>query len=159
MANHKPLNVVRFAGPSQQGKTTLIAQLLRELEPQYSIAVIKHSHHPLSLPAKDSTLFSQEGASFSLAIGTNAVTLTLPPVNKTPEEWIHWLFPDVDIVFIEGWREHSFPTIIVCAEKPDEEWLFPTEVVGYIGWTPDETAIKFDGVGDIAAFIKAQYLS
>jgi len=158
VANHKPVNIVRFAGPSQQGKTTLIAQLLRELQNQYSIAVIKHSHHPLTLPAKDSTLFSQEGAAFSLALGTNAVNLTLPPVQKTPTEWINWLFPDADIVFIEGWREHSFPTILVCSEKPDQEWIFPTEIIGYIGWKPNETATRFYDVSDIVAFIETKYL-
>ena len=153
------MKILRFAGPSSSGKTTLIVNVLHELKRRgLHVATIKHSHHQLTFPAKDSTRFYQEGSDFSVVLGTDSLHLTMPLNNKSPQELIDWLFPDIDIVLIEGWRSHDFPTILVSKVEPPPEWTSPTQIIGYVGWSPNSTAPLFTNVSTLVDLLMSDQL-
>jgi molybdopterin-guanine dinucleotide biosynthesis protein MobB len=152
------MKAIRFCGPSNEGKTTTILDLISELKQRKKrIAVIKHSHHNILFPEKkDSTRFFSNGADYSLVLGENAANLTIPKTDKTPDEWIEWLFPDAEIVLIEGWRKHSIPTILICKSKPPVDWILPEPIIGYIGWCPDPSVNEFKSILEIADFLESR---
>ena len=150
------MKFLRFAGPSNQGKTTYILSLLQELKKrEKTVGILKHSHHPITLPPhKDSTQYTQQQADYSLVVGQNNALFTLPSGSKTPTEWAQWLFPDADIVLIEGWRAHSFPTILVAVSEPPPDWVYPQKIIGYVGWCPNSTLPQYDDVTSVADMLE-----
>ena len=149
------MKLIRFSGPSGQGKTTIITEVVAALKKrQLVVAVVKHSHHDIQLPEnKDSTVFSTAGTDYSLVIGNNCATVNILDINKTPKQWLNQFFPNVDIVIIEGWRKYTFPTILVTKSPPPEDWIFPSKMIGYIGWCPNPTLHEFLNANDIVAYI------
>ena len=130
-----PPRILRFAGPSNSGKTTLIGRVLTELQKHNrSCGVLKHSHHELDVAkSKQGFKDGHQLATFvpTLTTGTNRTLIDIPashPLHhRTPQEWIDFLFPNVDWVLIEGWRAYDFPTILVGTHPAD--------------WTPPQTVM------------------
>ena len=125
--------IIRIAGVSGSGKTTLIQQILAECRGRnISTACLKHSHHHLQLPEKDSTRLFQASSDGSMVIGGNAISITLPLMNKTPQEWSCFLFPETDLVLVEGWREHPLPTVLLT-QNIVPEWKIPERTIASVG--------------------------
>jgi molybdopterin-guanine dinucleotide biosynthesis protein B len=140
---------IGIVGPSNSGKTTIMTELVRLIKQRgLTVATIKHSHHNLNLPAKDSTKYLEAGADFSLALGNNGANLSLPRGDRSAKEWAAWLFPDADVVLVEGWRSEGLPSIIVGRTKPTDDWRPPSNILGYIGWAPKE-AISYENAAAI----------
>jgi len=141
------MKILRVAGPSNSGKTSLLLSIIKELKCNgLQVATIKHSHHSLTLPQKDSTQFTVHGSDYSLAIGEDFCQMITPKKDKTPQEWIDWLFPEVDVLLIEGWRKYSFPTILVSNQKPPQDWFLPNQIIGYVGWAPQNSRVFKDAI-------------
>lgn len=126
-------NLIRFAGVSGSGKTTLIQELLKEFQKRgLSTACIKHSHHDLELPKKDSTLLFTASTDGSIVVGENVVSITLPLCSKTPQQWAEFLFPETDLIIVEGWRKFDLPTILFSSDLPPN-WKRPKTIIATIG--------------------------
>ena len=125
--------LIRFSGISGSGKTSLIQQILSNLNALgISTACIKHSHHKLDLPPKDSSRLFEASSDGAIVIGENAISITLPLQSKTPQEWVDFLFPDTDIVIVEGWRKFDLPTILLNSILP-KDWSRPKTIIATVG--------------------------
>ena len=133
--------LIRFSGISGSGKTSLIQQVLSNLQTLgVSTACIKHSHHKLDLPRKDSSRLFESSSDGTIVIGENAISITLPLQSKTPQEWVNFLFSDTDVVIVEGWRKFELPTILLSSTLP-EDWFIPKRIIATVGKQLKNTSI------------------
>ena len=150
--------LVRFSGISGSGKTSLIQQILlhfRELG--ISTACIKHSHHKLDLPLKDSSRLFESSSNGAIVIGENAISITLPLQSKTPQEWVNFLFADTDIVFVEGWRKFDLPTILLNSTLP-ADWYPPKRIIATVGKPLQNSSIPcYNSPTELADFILKRF--
>ena len=145
------MKVLRFSGPSNTGKTTLICELTTLLANQgLCVAFLKHSHHTLPDSNKDTDRSLKSGAKYSLLATANAVQMTTVLDQQTPLELLARLCPTADAVLVEGWRAYDLPTILMCSAPPPREWLFPKNIVGCVGWSPSPQIPIFDSAKTIA---------
>ena len=145
--------LIRFAGISGSGKTTLLEELLNDINALgHSSACLKHSHHNLELPEKDSTRLFQASTDGSLVIGQNVVSITLPLNSRTPTDWANFLFPKTDIVFVEGWRTFDLDTILLNTNIPNN-WRVPNTIVATMGANQIPNLPHFENNKDLLDYI------
>jgi molybdopterin-guanine dinucleotide biosynthesis protein B len=123
--------VIGIAGSSGSGKTTLVLKLIAELKERgYRVAAIKHTRHPVDVdrPGKDSQKFAQAGAEAVALATPDKVAVILPsPGQWSPEDIALRLFPEVDLVLVEGFGDAAIPRIGVMrkglSKLPDRKGL------------------------------------
>ena len=98
----KPIHIV---GQPGSGKTTLIVDIIKELNKQnIKVGTMKHSAHvhELDKPGKDSFRHRKAGAALVSMI-TQEMTAVYLPMKMTPQLLLENYYSDMDIVLIEGW--------------------------------------------------------
>lgn len=114
--------IISVIGYSGSGKTHFIQKAIKRLKTEFNfeVVVIKNVHqHKIDEEGKDSYKFSEAGAVYSIIknkFNENAIFLK-KKINI--EELIRWIIKGpfkVKIVFIEGFRNLSFPTILCVKE-------------------------------------------
>lgn len=118
--------IVGFTAPSGTGKTTLLEKLIPLLaDSGLRVGLIKKSHHDFEIdhPGKDSYRLRKAGATtillcspFRRAIITEHDTRTEP--NLT-EELACIDQSKLDIILIEGFRNHDFPKIALHRQESE----------------------------------------
>ncbi|MDG7041665.1 MAG: molybdopterin-guanine dinucleotide biosynthesis protein B [Nitrososphaerota archaeon] len=128
--------VVHLYGRSASGKTTTIERAVRMLkEKGLAVAVVKHSHHELDIPGKDTYRYEEGGSDYVLYASKRCALF----FKCDPRKVIDML--PVDVVLIEGFRSFNFggveleirgpsqidgtinvimDRILSCLAKPDE---------------------------------------
>jgi molybdopterin molybdotransferase len=117
-SNPLPIPVLGFCAYSGTGKTTLLKQLIPELNQRgIRLAVIKHAHHnfDVDIPGKDSYEMRKAGAKQVLvASHVRWALMTEDPVEGDPQLQ-HLLrqieAEKVDIVLVEGFKKLTLPKI------------------------------------------------
>lgn len=114
-----PLPMLGFSAFSGTGKTTLLTQLLPELNHRgIRVAVIKHAHHNFDIdkPGKDSYEIREAGAQQMLIASSKMMAL----MQKTPEirddPSLIELLPrldksKLDLILVEGFKHEAIPKI------------------------------------------------
>jgi len=88
---------------SASGKTTSLERIVKILkEKGLTVAVVKHSHHELDLPGKDTARYVKGGSDYVLYASTKCALFFKCDPRKVID-----LLP-VDVVLIEGFRSHDF---------------------------------------------------
>jgi len=112
-------------GYSGSGKTQFILnaiELLR-INLNYQTAVIKNIHeHQIDKENKDSYKYAEAGAKFSITKNVyNETTIFLKEKIRIEKllEWIAYGPYKIDLIFIEGFRNLDYPTIL-CAKNLSE---------------------------------------
>ncbi|MBA7531511.1 hypothetical protein ES705_23724 [subsurface metagenome] len=114
--------IISVIGYSGSGKTHFIQKLIRKLKTElnFEVAVIKNIHqHQIDEEGKDSYIFTEAGAVYSIIknkFNENAIFFK-KKINS--EELIKWIIKGpfkVEIIFTEGFRNLSFPTILCVKE-------------------------------------------
>jgi molybdopterin-guanine dinucleotide biosynthesis adapter protein len=104
-----------LTGRSQVGKTTFGVKLIAELTRRgYRVGAIKHSAHEVSLDqaGKDTDLLAQAGAqAVALASPGRLGAYMTEAVPSSPAEIAARLFPQMDVVLVEGFSGASLPRI------------------------------------------------
>ncbi len=101
------MKLIHIVGRQNNGKTTLIIDLLKELKARgLNVGTLKHSSHvhELDKPGKDSFLHREAGG-YPAAVATKdqlAVYMTRQP-EENPFNHIAPLFEKTDLVLIEGY--------------------------------------------------------
>jgi molybdopterin-guanine dinucleotide biosynthesis protein MobB len=108
------MKIVHVVGKSNSGKTTFIRRLIPELRKKGKVATIKHlGHHEFSLDkGKDTTLFFHEGADISIGID-NQITVAAIHENSLDNSLSIANTQNMDFVIIEGFKQRSFPKIVI----------------------------------------------
>lgn len=99
------MNRIHIVGRKNNGKTTLIVELVQEFcRRGIRVGTIKHSPHlhELDHPGKDSHRHRSAGGQPAAIITRDTVGLFLPRTGRNEYERLEPLFADCDIVLVEG---------------------------------------------------------
>jgi molybdopterin-guanine dinucleotide biosynthesis protein B len=122
------MRVFHIIGQPGSGKTTLVAELVKELcKKKISVGTIKHSAHSYELdkPGKDSFVHRSAGASPSAMMTRDMAAVYLPRTpDMTPATLIECYYTHLDIVLIEGWISGPYDKIEVWRESVKGPFLF-----------------------------------
>jgi len=122
------MKLVHIVGRQNNGKTTLVIDLISELNNRgLNVGTIKHSRNDYELdkPGKDSYLHSAAGGNPSAIMTANQVAIFISrKSNENPLEKITPLFDDTDLVIIEGYIDGPGKKIEVWREEAGSQPLF-----------------------------------
>jgi molybdenum cofactor guanylyltransferase/molybdopterin-guanine dinucleotide biosynthesis protein MobB len=111
--------LIGFAAFSGTGKTTLLRQLIPELNSRgINLAVIKHAHHnfDIDIPGKDSYEIRKSGAQQVLVSSSKLMALMETQPHDLAEPRLTDLLPrlnmnTIDLVIVEGFKHEIMPKI------------------------------------------------
>ncbi len=148
--SHPPM--VSVVAPSGTGKTSLIEKVITDLTGAgYRVAAVKHDAHRIELDTegKDSWRFREAGATSTALVGRNQLAWFADQAEMPPLERVAaLLFPDVDLVLVEGFRSAGLPAIVVVRpDRPDQ---------GPSRWDPPdpELVLATVGPGEVDAVVE-----
>lgn len=105
-------------GVKNSGKTTLLTGLVKEFAGRgKKTAVIKHDGHDFfcDIPGTDSYQFKEAGA-YGTAVFSDSRVFIHKTGTKERLEGLIGMFPEADVILIEGMKEDGFPKIEVIRE-------------------------------------------
>ena len=111
--------IIAVCGVKNSGKTTLIRRLTEYLAGKgLRVAVIKHDGHDFTcdIPGTDTWQFTEAGAYASACFSDQRVFIHRRGSDIREKELIR-LFPEADIIFLEGLKESSYPKIEVIRKE------------------------------------------
>ena len=99
--------IVQLVGPSGSGKTTVIVSVSRRLKNLgFKVAVVKHTHHHVDVPGKDSWRFIEEGgADYAIVFKGSGERIATFTKDKSLEELIKEATNKVDVILLEGFKD------------------------------------------------------
>lgn len=153
--------IVAVSGVKDSGKTTLIEGVVSELAAHgRKVAVIKHDGHDFEcdLPGTDTRRFAEHGAYGTACFSQNRMFVQRIGTGETYDRLIG-LFPEADVIFIEGAKDSAFDKIEVIrsavsevpASNPEGRFLIATDLPP---GTFDEKTIDIDDTHGIANMIE-----
>jgi molybdopterin-guanine dinucleotide biosynthesis protein B len=102
--------VISFIGRSGVGKTTYLEKLIAELKQRgYRVGVVKHDIHGFEIdhPGKDTWRHAQAGADVVCISSHEKFALIQKMQRDLPLAEIVARIQDVDIILVEGYKNHS----------------------------------------------------
>ncbi len=111
----KMQTVIAVSGIKNSGKTTLLTRLVSELSGRgLKVAVIKHDGHDFDcdIHGTDTRKFTEHGAYGTACFSGNRMFVHRIGTGETYDNLIR-LFPEADIIFIEGAKDSAFHKIEV----------------------------------------------
>ncbi len=111
----KEVTIISISGKQNAGKTTLIKDLIPKLKEQgYRVGTLKYNIRKFDIDheGKDTYKYSNSGAD-SVAISTQNEFVVMKKMATPPtlHEIIETYLNDVNVVFVEGYREDDYPRI------------------------------------------------
>jgi molybdopterin-guanine dinucleotide biosynthesis protein B len=155
-----PPPLLAFQAPSGTGKTTLLAEVVAALtRAGLRVATLKHTRHdhPIDKPGSDTDRMRLAGAVGTALVTPSGAAVVHTAPHRDPRALAATLFPDADIVLVEGWRGEGLPVVRVrrAGGPPDESWETPDPVVAWATdahGTPGDV-LPLDGLA-VAAWIR-----
>lgn len=126
------MNIFGIVGSSGSGKTTLIEKLIPYLKDKgLSVSCIKHTHHRFDMdkPGKDSFRHREAGASEVMLASSQRWAL-LHELRDEDEPEIEELLKhmsEVDLVLVEGFKNHDHPKLEVYRPEHGRDNLWPKD--------------------------------
>lgn len=150
--------VIAVCGVKNSGKTTLLEKLVSELSRQgVKTAVIKHDGHDFAcdIPGTDSYRLWRAGAYGTAVFSRNRIFVHKEGTREKVPELVK-LFPEADLILVEGMKDSSYPKIEVvrkavsteAVSNPEGRFLIVTDLESSA--FSEETA----GFGDIELILK-----
>lgn len=127
------MNVLVIVGHSGMGKTTLLERLIPALKARgQRVSVVKHAHHRFEMdhPGKDTWRHREAGAFEVVAASPQRLVLQRE-FEQTVELSVHQvlaeLYPGVDWVLVEGYRDSNLPKLEVWRAAHHTPALYPND--------------------------------
>ena len=114
------MKIIQIVGSSNSGKTTFIKNLIPELKKKGNVAVIKHlGEHTYNIEeGKDTTAFFDAGADMSVGIDSDKAVAAIR--KNTLDDVLGMLLDQgMDFAIIEGFKQRSFPKIVIGSLTAD----------------------------------------
>ena len=108
------MKIIQVVGNSNSGKTTFIKNLIPELKKKGNVAVVKHlgDHTYIIEEGKDTTVFFNAGADISVGIDSDKAVAAIR--KNTLDDVLGMLLDQhMDFAIIEGFKQRSFPKIVI----------------------------------------------
>ena len=152
--------VISFIGRSGVGKTTYLEKLIAELKRRgYRVGVIKHDIHGFEMdhPGKDTWRHAQAGADVVCISSYEKFALIKKTQRDMPLEEIVARVDDVDIILVEGYKNHSALRVEIFRQSSGREPLGrPADLLAVIADAPVYLTLPHFDLEDATAF--ASYL-
>lgn len=99
--------IVQLVGPSGSGKTTVIVSVSRRLKNLgFKVAVVKHTHHHVDVPGKDSWRFIEEGgADYAVVLRGSGERVAVFTGDQSIDRVVGELSKTVDVILVEGFED------------------------------------------------------
>lgn len=110
--------IVAICGAKNSGKTTLLLKIVEELTGRgFKVAAIKHDGHDFACDVEgtDSYRLKAAGAYGTAVFSDFRIFLHKTGSGEKDEELIR-MFPEADIIFLEGMKESVYPKVEVIRE-------------------------------------------
>lgn len=120
------MKIIGITGWKNSGKTTLVCKLVSHFkEYGYSVSTIKHTHHHVEFdqPKKDSFKHREAGAQEVILASHNRWAMFHEQEEEIGLEAILPKLAPVDVLLIEGFKNHDHPKIQVYRGRENEELL------------------------------------
>lgn len=156
--------VIAICGIKNSGKTTLIEKLVNSFaEDGKKVAVIKHDGHDFDcdIPGTDSYRMTAAGAYGTAVYSANRMFVHRIGTGEKERELLE-LFPEADIIFLEGLKDSIYPKIeVIRSERskkpvsnPEGRFLIATDLdVDRFG----ERAVNLNDIDAIKEVIMDEY--
>ena len=153
---------LHIIGRHNSGKTTLILRLVPALKARgLRVGVVKHAPGIQSFEGEsDSARLAKAGADFTGLAGRHGGTIYLPELTEISqwEQAVEHLFPQVDLLLVEGYKSASGTKIEVWHEGLSESPISESEepplfFVSKVSLMPGIQAVSPDDVDLIADHI------
>ena len=115
--------IIAICGVKNSGKTTLITKLIQKFNSLgYNVATIKHDGHDFNadIEGTDSYKHKQAGA-YGTAVFSKNKFLVVKEQKETNEQELIDLFPEADIIFLEGFKKSTYPKIEIIRNNNSYE--------------------------------------
>ncbi len=143
--------LISVIGFGKTGKTTFLANLVKALAAAgYRAAVVKHDPHDhgeVDREGSDTAVFWEAGSPAVVLSSPERLTLFRRTGEDTHPEAILPLLGQVDCVFLEGYKDWSFPKIVIWSAKAKDLSLQDGELLAVI-CSPAEIAEVKSRVAD-----------
>jgi len=139
--------VLAFIGYHNSGKTTLIRKVYKELTSRgYSLGIIKSTKHllePLHKSGSDTELYTDQGVKRLAVVTPEAIIMRRPNTSQNIGALAISLFPEVDLVLCEGFKNATDIKKIEVVHSKIKEGLLKDKVNGVIAIVSD---FEIDGI-------------
>jgi molybdopterin-guanine dinucleotide biosynthesis protein B len=165
------VKVVVLAGYSGSGKTTLAEKLVPALKALgQRVSVVKHAHHSFEMdrPGKDTWRHREAGAFEVVAASPHRLVLQRE-FEQTVELSVHQvlaeLYPGVDWVLVEGYRDCDLPKLEVWRAStgkpvryPDDPFIaaIATDSPGQLPEPTQRPLLDLNHAAEVAQWLQAQ---
>lgn len=156
MALVRPI-IFQVTGYQNSGKTTYTQKLIQSLKAAgISVATIKHHGHggkPEVQQEKDSTKHLTAGAFASIVGGGGRIILQAEDIEVGLEEQIGLLgFFQPDVILVEGFKNKSFPKVILIRSQSDLPLLSEVTNIKAILYWQEELGETIQSQMDVPCF-------
>jgi molybdopterin-guanine dinucleotide biosynthesis protein B len=99
--------ILQVIGPSGSGKTTVLVEVSRRLKTMgFKVLVLKHTHHDIDVPGKDSWRFLEEGgADYAIVFRGSGERVAVFTKDRSLEELVEEATSKVDVILVEGFKD------------------------------------------------------
>ncbi|WFR60720.1 molybdopterin-guanine dinucleotide biosynthesis protein B [Paenibacillus amylolyticus] len=144
MSNTKP-HIIQIVGYKNTGKTTLIASLIGHFSSMgLKVAAIKHDghdHFEIDQQGTDSYQFGEAGALAVVVMSEKRTAIIERKATRLEDMLSH--LSGYDWIVIEGFKDASYPKLVVVREKKDLTLINQLEgVVGIVSWLSSEKCME-----------------
>ncbi|MBQ2782381.1 MAG: molybdopterin-guanine dinucleotide biosynthesis protein B, partial [Oscillospiraceae bacterium] len=137
--------IFAICGAKNTGKTTLITQLIAAFTARgLKVATIKHDGHDFSadVPNTDTYRHMVAGA-YGTAVFSDNKFMVVKVQPKTPASEMAALFPEADIILVEGCKSSAYPKMQMLHSGEEEQLI--CNQLNFVGYIADGT-MEIEGV-------------
>jgi len=136
--SNQSLPILSFVGYSGSGKTTLLAKVIKAFKQEgYRVATLKHDAHKFEIDheGKDTWKFAQSGSDIVIINSAEKLALIEQLEHPLSFEEVLSKITNVDIIFVEGYKQEFPPKILIARREEDLNLLNELENVIAIATT------------------------
>ncbi|MGQ4874388.1 MAG: molybdopterin-guanine dinucleotide biosynthesis protein B [Promethearchaeota archaeon] len=146
------IKIIGVLGYSGSGKTYFISNAIRLLKQKlnFKSAVIKDIHeHQIDKKGKDTYIYGEAGANYSITLNVYGETTIFIKKEIHFKELIKWLEKGpfkIDILFIEGFKSQTNPSVLCVKNFKDIKELMTENVKALSGLFFKENITEIDDI-------------
>ena len=109
----KNQSIIVICGVKNSGKTTLITKLIPKfVDLGYKVATIKHDGHDFDADVEGTDSYKHKSAgAYGTAVFSKNKFMVVKDQKETNESELIKLFPEADLIFLEGFKKSSYPKV------------------------------------------------
>ena len=148
MINDKKPILIGISGIKNSGKTTIISKIIPKLVSLgYKVATIKHDGHDFKADVEGTDSYKhKEAGAYGTAVFSRNKFMVVKDVEEISENELISLFPEADIILLEGFKYSKYPKFEIVRKSVSENYVCSKENLIALITDLDE---EFDGIKTI----------